>query len=117
MSEIYPQSNGGLVCAPHLPGLRLPAHTRPSKDSRVTGLLLILQFPLLAQTATAVACLGHLLVPAPPTGPEDDPRWRMLRRPHEAYQEPPDFRDGEGEVLWTGQRPLRPMLPALPGPG
>jgi hypothetical protein len=78
---------------------------------------LILQFPLLAQTATAVACLGHLLVPAPPTGPEDDPRWRMLRRPHEAYQEPPDFRDGEGEVLWTGQRPLRPMLPALPGPG
>src|ERR687891_664894 len=67
---------------------------------------LVLQFPLSSQAATAMACLGYLLVPTPPAGPANDLRWRVSRDPQEADQESTDLRDSERDVLWAGQRPL-----------
>src|ERR671919_207642 len=67
---------------------------------------LVLQFPLSSQAATAMVCLGYLLVPTPPAGPANDLRWRVSRDPQEADQESTDLRDSERDVLWAGQRPL-----------
>src|SRR5919106_5274836 len=67
---------------------------------------LVLQFPLSSQAATAMACLGYLLVPTLPAGPANDLRWRVSRDPQEADQESTDLRDSERDVLWAGQRPL-----------
>src|ERR671918_492241 len=65
---------------------------------------LVLQFPLSSQAATAMACLGYLLVPTPPAGPANDLRWRVSRDPQEADQESTDLRVSE---IWRYQ-PCQP---------
>ncbi|HZA23513.1 MAG TPA: hypothetical protein VFA32_13095, partial [Dehalococcoidia bacterium] len=56
------------------------------KQWEVIDLFIVLQFPLSSQAATAMACLGYLLVPTPPAGPANDLRWRVSRDPQEADQ-------------------------------
>src|ERR671918_3211446 len=72
--------------------------------SRVRRDTLVLQFPLSSQAATAMACLGYLLVPTPPAGPANDLRWRVSRDPQEADQESTDLRVSE---IWRYQ-PCQP---------
>src|ERR687892_2261024 len=78
----------------------------PNKVLLIFKRNILLQFPLSSQAATAMACLGYLLVPTPPAGPANDLRWRVSRDPQEADQESTDLRDSERDVLWAGQRPL-----------